>query len=384
MFRHNLKYTLKTLFKNKSLVFWTFAFPLILGTLFFMAFKDIENNEKLDIIEIAIIENDQFKNSLIYQESFKSLSDENNPNKLFNIKYTTLKEAEKLLEEDKITGYLILEDKPKITISRNGINETIFKNITEEIYSNSKIIENIIKESMKNGTNELAYKEIEELITSNVANIKDTSRENLSYTMIEFYTLIAMTCLYCGTISMYSLNQTLPNMSNLGKRISSSSIPKSILILSSVIASYIVELLGLLILFLYTIFVLNIDYGTNLPLIIVLALSGALAGLSLGIFISSVIKRNEGTKIGIIISISMLGSFLSGMMGITMKYVVDSNAPLINKINPVNMITDGLYSLYYYDTLNRYTFNVISLLIFSIIMLFISYLSLRRTSYDSI
>ena len=27
----------------------------------------------------------------------------------------------------------------------------------------------------------------------------------------------------------------------------------------------------------------------------------------------------------------MLGCFLSGMMGITMKYVVDTNAPIINK-----------------------------------------------------
>ena len=38
--------------------------------------------------------------------------------------------------------------------------------------------------------------------------------------MIEFYTLIAMTCLYGAILSMYSLNQVLPNMSNKGKRVS--------------------------------------------------------------------------------------------------------------------------------------------------------------------
>ena len=80
----------------------------------------------------------------------------------------------------------------------------------------------------------------------------------------------------------------------------------------------------------------------------------------------------------------MVACFLSGMMGITMKYVIDKNVPILNKINPASMITDGFYSLYYYDTLDRFYFNVISLLIFSALMIFISYKGLRRQKYDSI
>ena len=67
MFFHNFKYSLKTLFKNRMLIFWTFAFPIILGTLFNMAFKDIESSEQLDIIDIAIVENEQFNNNEIVQ-----------------------------------------------------------------------------------------------------------------------------------------------------------------------------------------------------------------------------------------------------------------------------------------------------------------------------
>ncbi|MDE5587003.1 MAG: ABC transporter permease, partial [Bacilli bacterium] len=79
-----------------------------------------------------------------------------------------------------------------------------------------------------------------------------------------------------------------------------------------------------------------------------------------------------------------LGCVLSGMMGITMKYVIDKNIPIVNQLNPVNMITDGFYALYYYDTLNRYYFNVVSLLIFSFLLIGISTLCLRRQKYDSI
>ena len=41
-------------------------------------------------------------------------------------------------------------------------------------------------------------------------------------------------------------------------------------------------------------------------------------------------------------------------------------------------------SLYYYDTLDRFYFNLGSLLVFSCIMILVSYISLRRQKYDSI
>ena len=191
-------------------------------------------------------------------------------------------------------------------------------------------------------------------------------------------------CLYGGILGIVAINQNLANMSNNGKRVAVSPTSKGKLIFSSVLASYITQLIGISLLFVYTIFVLKVDYGNNLPLIILLALVGCLAGLSLGVAIATVFKANENLKTGIVISITMLGCFLSGMMGITMKYIIDKNVPIINKLNPASMITDGFYSLYYYDTLDRFYFNVASLLIFAFVMIGLSMFSLRRQKYDSI
>ena len=392
MFLHNLKYSLKILFKNKMLIFWTFAFPIILGTLFNLAFSDIEKSEKLDIIDIAIVNNKKIQDDTIYKESFKVLSDKENKDRLFNIKYVSLDEAKKLLEDDKITGYLLIKDTPKVVVTSNGINETIFKYVVEEITQTKDIIANLSEEKVKNemssgNTNvdyTAIYKEVAEIAQNSEANIKDISSSNLSYTMIEFYTLIAMACLYGGILGMVSINYNLANMSSNGKRVAISPTSKNKLIFSSVLASYIAQVIGVALLFIYTIFVLKVDYGNNLPQIIILALVGCLAGLSLGVMVSCLVKANENVKTGIIISITMLGCFLSGMMGITMKYVVDKNVPIINKLNPASMITDGFYSLYYYETLDRYYFNIISLLIFAFIMMALSIFSLRRQKYDSI
>lgn len=389
MFLHNLKYSLKTLFRSKALIFWTFAFPIILGTFFKMAFSDIENSEKLDIIDIAIVDNNNFNNDLVFKNTFKELSDKNSENYMFNVKYTSLDECKKLLEEERVSAYILFNNNDiNVSVNKSGINETVTKYVIDEVQSKKVILTNIITKELESNNYMVNYEEIVSLanniMNNSKAKFKDISRSNLSYTMIEFYTLIAMSCLYGSMLSMYIINYILPNMNSVGKRISVSGIKKLSLLISSLISSYIVQVVGIFILFIYTIFVLKVDYGSNIDKVILLMLTGSFAGLSLGVLVSSLIKTNENAKTGILVGITMLMCFMSGMMGITMKYIIDKNVRVLNLINPASMITDGFYSLYYYDTFNRYYFNVISLLVFSVIMLLISYSSLRRQKYDSI
>lgn len=393
MFFHNFKYTLKTLLKNRMLVFWTFAFPILLGLFFNMAFSSIEESETFDPLDIAVVNDDNFKSNEAFQVALKELSSNDNENKIFNIKYVNLDKAKKLLSKDKIVGYLVFNDeKPEIVVTTNGSYETILKNVIDEIsqtiFITSTVMEDEITKQIIKGNHQIDYQalsnQVKQKIESANSNIEDTSSNHLSYVLIEFYTLIAMTCLYGGVVSMEAMNQSLPNMDSKGKRISVSPTNKFTIVLSSLLASYIVQLIGVFLLFAFLLFVLKIDFGSHILLCILLSIIGSLAGLSIGLFVSTVLKTNENTKVGIIISISMVYSFLSGMMGITMKYIIDKNVPLLNKTNPANMITDGFYSLYYYNTLDRYIGNIISLVIFSVILLTISGLVLRRQKYDSI
>ena len=87
MFIHNFTYSLKTLCKNRVLLFWTFAFPILLGTFFYLAFSNIENSEKLDVFSIAIVDNDAFNNRKVLKETFKNLGKEKNEDRLFDITY---------------------------------------------------------------------------------------------------------------------------------------------------------------------------------------------------------------------------------------------------------------------------------------------------------
>lgn len=391
MFIHNLKYTIKTLFKNKVLIFWTFAFPIILGLFFNMAFSNIEKDEKLQVFDIAVVNNNAFQKEKIYQDALKKL--EHGKDKLFNIKYVSQKKANKLLNNSDIKGYIIFKnDKPKVVIKENGTYQTIIKFAITEINQNKIMIENLSKKEVEdeiaNGNVSIDQEKIVDNILNKIKSekveFKNISNSNLSYMQIEYYTLIAMACMYGGMLGLTAINNSLANMSSKGKRISVSPNKKSVIVLSSAIGSYIVSLVGLVLLLVFLKLILKVDFGNNAFLVILLSLVGNLAGISLGVLIASIFRVSEGAKTGITIAITMFLSVLSGMMGVTLKYVIDKNIPVVNLINPNNLITDGFYSLYYYDTLSRYFRDISYLLIFIIICLTISFISLRREKYDSI
>lgn len=398
MFWHNFKYTLRIILRDHALVFWTFAFPLILGAFFYLAFSNITSGETLNIINIAVVDNETWQNDQIFRPALEKLSNDNSSDQLFHTQYISDRAAAaQLLADGEISGYLLLEPLeslepvktaefpngptspqaapsiPTIFADKSDINSTILQFAVESIAEQASIIETVAKDDPA---------KLAALAHAKAANLLDQSSNNLDYTMIEYYSLIAMSCLYGGLIGMIAVNQLLANMSMSGKRIATSPASKSRLVLSALCASYLVQLLGLALLFAFLIFVLHIDFGANFLPVLLLSSVGSFAGLSLGIFLASTVRSNPGLKIGLILAVTMTGCFFAGMMGPSMKYVVDTHLPLLNRVNPANLITDGFYALYYYDTLDRYWLNIITLVIISLVILAISVYSLRKEQYD--
>ena len=373
MFIHNFKYSLKLLLKNRQLVFWTLAFPIIMAVLFNMAFSNIENSETLEAIDIAVVDDNSFNSSLIYKNSLKSLGE--GDERLFNITYTDEKGADELLYEKKVTGiFRIVKNEPVVTVNSNGLRETVLCYVVNEIKSTGDLVMKLgfedIRKNISSGNKidyEKEFTDIAQDVLSSDANINNVSTSNMSYIMIEYYSLIAMACMYSGLLSMTLMNYGLANVSAVGKRSAVSSAKKSGIVLPSLLASFVVQIAGLILLYLVLIFYVRADFGNELPKIILLSLAGSIAGLSVGTAVSV-----------------LAGCFFVGMMGVMMKNIVDKNVPILNKINPVAMITDGLYALYYYNSYERFWFDVISLAVFSLIVLLISINGLRRQTYDSI
>ncbi len=358
MFKHLYKYFIKVLIREKSLVFWIMLYPVLLGSFFHLAFKDIDKQSSFEKIDMGFVAADK--------SLYKHILNDKEMKKYFIVKFISKDEASKMLKDKKLDAYFV-ESEKKLYFNNIGFKETLIKSIFNDIDSNISLY-------MKNPA--LLQARTKTLIKDESPSMK------ISMVNIAFYNLISMIAIYGGLLSMFLVNLTLPDLNEVGKRIAISKLSKLTLVLAIFLASLSFLLVAQLILFSF-LYLVNIRFTGFLFKAILVSLLGSIAGLFLGIFVASSLKIKEKTKSGIMIGISLFGCFLSGMMALNIKYLIDTKFPIINKINPVAMITDALYTLYYYQDNTRYLFNVISIIIFTVIMFFLSVRALRRKSYDS-
>ena len=354
----HLFYNFKITFKNIELVFWTFAFPIILVTLFYAAFSGITAADNYVAPKVAVIENENSLLEPAYKQIFEKVD-------AIEVSYEKdLGETKTKLENEDIVGIVTFDDGqafPELIIEKNGINSTIVQNIMTEI--------------------ELSIRSGKQFDEVQIKNIYERKQE---MTMIEYFTLLAMASLYGAMIAAKALDRNLANMTASGKRIAISAVSKTKIVLSALFTSFITQLVGLALLFAHMIFILKIDFGEHVLGIIGLTVIGALAGLALGTFVSAVFKIKEDNKDGIVTGFTMLCCFFSGMMGPSVKFAIDSAAPIINKINPAALLTDGYYALMNFGVGERLWGDVISLLVFTGILSFIAIMILRRQKYDNL
>lgn len=386
MFWHNYKYAFKTLLKNRALVFWTLAFPFILAILFNLAFARLHDYDVFEAIDVAVVNDAEYEKATVFSEAIKSVSE--GDKRVFNTQYIDAAKASELLEDDKIVGYIYIEkDVPHVKVNGNGSHETVLQMTVEQIAQSSKMIEDIAMTDIYRRAGqtvniEEVYRNAVKIVAETEPNIKDDSHV-MNVVSVEFYTLIAMACMQGAMLSVEMMNRCMPNISNRGKRVAVAPTRKSTMILSNILAGYTMLLAAVVALILFTRYILGIEYGSDMRLIILLAAVGSLAATTMGMLLSVALKTNESAKNVIVLIVTMVGCLFAGMFG-GQKGLFDAAMPVINKISPVGMITDGYYSLLYYDDPARFTMNVVSLLIVAGVFFALSIRSLRRQRYDSI
>lgn len=379
MFGHLFCNRIKVILKQRSMIFWTLVFPLALATFFNLAFSNLTNSEKFKVPNIAVIDNQNYQSNVGFKTMIEAVSKKDD-NQLFNVDYVkNEKDAKAKLEDNKIAGYYKLTDKIDIVIKNNGIDQTIMKLTVDKFNQINNITDRISKnnyDALKNGVlNEL----------SKDANyIEATGTRNTDATVIYFYTLIGMVCMYAGFFGISAVNESEANLSTRGARINVSPTHKFKSLIALMLAGWLIQFVELLILLAYLFFVLHVDFGNQIIQILLLMMVGSFAGVNLGAFFGSLTKKSEDTKISIFVTFTLVLSFLAGMMVLEMRLIIANNFPLLGYINPVSTITDALYSLYYYGDNSRYLFNIMNLIIFSVVMIISSYYLLRRKKYDSI
>ena len=363
------------------MMFWTLLFPIVLAVLFNLALGDISNADRFQAIELAVVNNSSSSNNQDFVETIDKVSDKKSDDPLFKTQYTSENKAKKLLEDNKIQGYILLDNDIDIVVNQSGINQTIIKSFVDEYKQTSSTIKKIIKEN-PNAINKETLDNLFE--RTNYLKEVSVSKESPDSSINYFYTLIAMACLYGSFLGIKEISAIQANQSSQGARINAAPTHKLKLFTVSLLAVTTVQAFNIGILMLFLNFVLKINFSNQLGYVLLTCLIGSITGITFGTFIGIIIKKGEGVKMGILVGFTMTMSFLSGMMYDKMKYIVDTKVPLLGYINPVNLIADSFYSLYFYDTLTKYFINIGILCVLSLIFSGITYLVLRGQKYASL
>ncbi|MCQ2009430.1 ABC transporter permease [Sporolactobacillus sp. STSJ-5] len=380
MFAHVFRYRFKCLIRDKQLVFWTLLFPILLATFFYLAFMNLNDDETFHPIDAAVVVSGHNQYDAPFKSALNSVS--KGKKRLFNMKAASnQEEAAEWLKQGKIDGYYTSGKTIKLTVKESGFNQSIMTTFADQYRSSNSAVMQIASdhpEALQNGLlNDVGNRQ------NYVKEISGGSAEPnniLNY----FYSLIAMACLYGSFWGMKEVSDIQANITDRAARVNMAPVHKLKAFIAGSSAALVILYTEILILLTYLRLGLNISFGPRTGYVLLTALVGSVLGLSFGAFISALIKKGGGLKVAILMVVTMVGSFLSGMMFLDMKYIIAEYLPPLVWLNPVNLLTDAFYALYYYDSLNRYALNVGAMLLFIVLFSAATYLIVRRRKYASL
>ena len=372
---HLIKYNLLVKVKNFATTFWPLIFPLLLGTMFYFAFGNIDDAD-FETVQVGIVKEEEPDTLfLMFLDQM-----ENNGNHLIAAQELSGTAALAKLENEEISGIYYVGKAPSLTVAANGIPQSILQSVLTSYETGKNTIRQIVRTHPSG-----LWKGIQKMLNQQEPITQvSLGGHTINGTVQFFYALIAMTCLYGCFIGFGSAITLQANITALAARRCVTPTHKLKLILSEQIASFLLGYFDVIVLLVYLRYILKLDFQGKIGPMLLISFFGSLIGVSIGIFVGSLGKMKEGVKIGIILGISMICSFLSGLMNNTMKDIVEKNAPFINRINPAALISDAFYCINVYDDLGRYYRNLITLAVMSVVLVAASFLLIRRESYDSI
>ncbi|MCR5530887.1 MAG: ABC transporter permease [Lachnospiraceae bacterium] len=375
MFLHNLKYELKMVLRQREFIMWLMLFPIVLGTLFKVAFGSIYNNETFTSIPVAVVRTAE---NWMTDEMFDALAEGDDA--VLRVTFAEESEAQELLFSGKVKGIILAGETVTLQVAGKGIEQTIL----QEVISRVNLYRTVITDALKKGSDNAlaAVNALREEV--NACCEVSPSADNPDVYVQYFYNLIAMVAI-CGSLTgLHVATNAQANQSEIGAKKSCSGTPKSIHLSAALLGSCIAQSLCMLLCVTFLRFVLRVNFGGSLLLVYVSAVLSGCLGVAFGFFGGSIGRLKYEVKAAILLSFSMVLCFLSGLMMGNMKGILAEKAPIVNRINPVAIVSDTFYCLNMYSDYRRFLTKVVAMLCYIVAFTVLGVLFSRRKKYASL
>lgn len=409
MFFHNLKYEILVSLRAKDLIIWLMIFPVILGTLFKIAFGNVYDKDIVfDTVPVAVVENEENET---FRSVIKGIEEKDEP--MLKASYVDESKALEMLKADEVKGIIYVDKDDKkakedeknidagvismitdfastagqgmnptklsLRVASNSIESTILKKFLEAYTTQESVVYDALKNNIGNIQNVIDSLSEELFIEDDVPLTDGNTDPYATY----FFNLIAMVALFGSTTGLHIAIVNQGNLSDLGARRCCSPTSKFGSLMAGLVGSYIAQAVCVILSITFSVLVLGVDFR-RLPLVFVAGIVGGIMGVSMGFFIGSIGNMSQNMKVGISMFVTMPLCFLSGLMMGDMKTLLASNAPIVNDLNPAALIADSMYVLNVDADLGRFFIKMLTLAGYSVLFVALGILLTRRKKYASL
>jgi len=388
--------TLKALVRKTDVLFWAIAFPLVLITLFYAMFSNLDNSFSLDPLPVVIVKDANYEKAEHFAHMIESLSAEDaGENPLFDPTFvTSVAAALEALESDVYKGYIVLDNNgkphyymdPRRADSLGDPSQTIILSVLDLYLQNHELITSIIEENPQLLADPAILEGLlssgDQAFTTHISLTANPPSDSVRL----FYAVLAFSTIMMSSFGLAAIDMILGNTSALGARRSIGGQSKVRMLLPSLAAAWVLSFACVLLGFFLLRFVFGVSFGgKELAVILTLALS-TLAATFLGAFLGSM-PIPSGAKSGFVALISCGLSFFAGLYGPFSQDFGDMVArefPLLSAVNPVRQVADAFFSLYFYDGYVHLAGNLFALALFCAVFFVLAVLVMRRQRYASL
>ncbi|MFR9257174.1 MAG: ABC transporter permease [Merdibacter sp.] len=206
-------------FRNKVILFWMFLFPIILCTLFSLVLRNVYALEEQTVIPLGIEMNEAYEQDATLQAVLQQLSE--GEDALFSLEAAG-GDVQEQLEQGKWIAYVqVMEDgEIALTMSGNGLEQTITEMFFDEFSQQRQLAQTWLEQGASS-------QELQSLFTQTRSYVTSMSaQQGITLEYVEYFSALAMACMYCGYFGIRSQQQLQANQSPLGMRLQCAPCPR--------------------------------------------------------------------------------------------------------------------------------------------------------------
>lgn len=390
-------YHLKQIIRQREALIWGFSLPVVLLLIFSMVFRPTTKEDlSLPVSRIGLIQGQEadFPDFMANLEAKKGVWKnqkwtEETPEKNAKLplvygNFSTLKEARAAMNAGAIDAIVLdaKDGKYETRMARSYVLMVVQQVLRS--YQTKTNMEEIAKSAVTKAPTSVPAVAQEQKVEALEVN-PDLRKGGVDQMLSFQFACIAYITFYAFSMGNHLLDNLHANQSPLGLReqISPLERRKSFVLH---FGAYLVIYIGFTLVLYLLLRLLGVEVATktNIWALLLLLFWGQCCGIVIGVVVAALLPEAKGVRQAIGILLPLFLGFLSGMMVSGVRTSVQAAAPLLDALNPVNMVNDGLYGIYTQGVGEIYHTAMAHLAITLVLFLGITIIALRRDRYESL